>query len=83
MKIPTKISEKIVTQNPYLKVLEKKFVDKSGETSSFLITAHNKEKTDATFILPLTKDNKIISLLTRKSCNKFPSLNVRRWCFSY
>ncbi len=62
MKIPTKISEKIVTQNPYLKVLEKKFVDKSGETSSFLITAHNKEKTDATFILPLTKDNKIIYL---------------------
>lgn len=62
MKIPTKISEKVVTQNPYLKVLEKKFVDKSGETSSFLITAHNKEKTDATFILPLTKDNKIIYL---------------------
>lgn len=62
MKIPQKISEQIVVQNPYLKVSEKKFSDKDGKISTFLITSHNKEKTDATFILPLTKDNKIIYL---------------------
>lgn len=62
MKIPIKISEKIVVQNPYLKVLEKNFVDENGKTSSFLITGHNQEETEATFILPLTKNNTILYL---------------------
>lgn len=62
METPIKISEKIIVQNPYLKVSEKKFSDKNGKISSFLITGHNKKETDATFILPLTVDNTILYL---------------------
>lgn len=35
MKIPTKISEKIVTQNPYLKVLEKNLSIKAEKQAAF------------------------------------------------
>ena len=62
MKKPKKIYEKIVAQNPYLKVSEKKFEDENGKISSFLITWHNKEKTIWTFVLPITQNWEILYL---------------------
>ena len=38
MKKPKKIYEKVVAQNPYLKVSEKRYKDENGKISSFLIT---------------------------------------------
>ena len=38
MKEPRKIYEKVVVQNPYLKVSEKRYEDENGKISSFLIT---------------------------------------------
>lgn len=62
MFIPKKISESLVAANPYLKVMNKKFVDKEGRESNFLITSNNKKKSIWTFIMPITEDDKIIYL---------------------
>ena len=62
MKKPKKIYEKVVVQNPYLKVSEKRYEDENGNISSFLITWHNKEKTIWTFVLPITQDWEILYL---------------------
>ena len=62
MKIPQKISEKLIISNPYLKVSEKIFSDENGVMSSFLITGHNKSETNATMVLPLTSNNTIVYL---------------------
>lgn len=62
MKEPKKIFEKIVVENPYLKVSEKKFEDENWKVSSFLITWHNKRSQIWTFILPITEDWEIIYL---------------------
>ena len=62
MKEPKKIYEKVVVQNPYLKVSEKRYEDENGNISSFLITWHNREKTIWTFVLPITQDWEILYL---------------------
>ena len=62
MKKPKKIYEKVVAQNPYLKVSEKRYEDENGNISSFLITWHNREKTIWTFVLPITQDWEILYL---------------------
>ncbi|MDO4874320.1 MAG: NUDIX hydrolase [Candidatus Gracilibacteria bacterium] len=62
MKEPKKIYEKVVVQNPYLKVSEKRYEDENGNISSFLITGHNREKTIGTFVLPITQDGEILYL---------------------
>ena len=62
MHIPKKISEKIITQNPYLKISEKIFQEPNGKESHFLITSHNKTTSDATFVLPITENGKILYL---------------------
>jgi hypothetical protein len=62
MKNPKKISEKLIVENPFLKVLKSDYEDSEGNKSSFLITSHNKEQSDATFILPITQNGKILYL---------------------
>lgn len=62
MYIPKKISQKTVVHNPYLKVMEKKFLESNWKQSSFLIMAHNKKQSEATFVLPVTEYGTMIYL---------------------
>ncbi len=83
MESPKKIWERIIASNPYLKVMEKKFQDDLWNESSFLITWHNKEKSIWTFVLPLTKDKKILYLKEyRYGPEKFV-INFPVWILEY
>lgn len=62
MQNPLKINEKVIKSNNYLVVKEKEYKDNLWKVYNFLITWHNKKETIGTYILPITKDDKILYL---------------------
>ena len=62
MNNPKKISETVVAENPFLKILKRDFIDEKMQKSSFLITTHNRQKSIGTLILAVTEDRKILCL---------------------
>jgi ADP-ribose pyrophosphatase len=61
MEIPKKVSEKIVLDNNYRKIISKDFEWKNWKISNFLIASHSWQN-KAVVILPITKENKIICI---------------------
>lgn len=59
MKIPEKVAERLVHDNPYREILEKDFVERDGNIHTYL-TIKSKGTREATMTLPLTKDGNII-----------------------
>ena len=83
MKKPTFSNEEIVAQNKYWKVIQKDFID-SKKRKWNVITMKSTKNWNWSFILALTKDNKIILIKEYKFwlddfIYTFPSWFIEEW----